>query len=181
MSHYADNGMFELFNLFTYLKPSLKNIDEEKEDVLVNVDEDTVDCFSLPAMSHREASLAEQDSNLLDSLADDESMSQNPAPSADPALKKERKRKRRSSIILHNNLTSLHITTPAQLFIYNWPVADDDDESVVDVEQKEKDRLNKAFTSNHNELFCLQEQISEFLGVKSFKRKYPGMILRGVD
>lgn len=35
--------------------------------------------------------------------------------------------------------------------------------------------------ASHRETFMVQEQIAEYLGVKSFKRKYPDLVRRPVD
>ena len=121
---------------------------------VVNADEDT---------------MADQQSSQAAAMGcDEESMMSQTATSE---VKKERKRKqRRSSMNICNNLSTLHITSASQLFVYNWP--DDSDGEPSD--ERERDRLMRVYTSNYNEIFCLQEQISEYLGVKSFKRKYPG-------
>jgi hypothetical protein len=49
------------------------------------------------------------------------------------------------------------------LFIYKWP----------QIDAKKKPETNSADTEIPD-TYLLQEQVSEYLGVKSFKRKYPG-------
>jgi hypothetical protein len=61
---------------------------------------------------------------------------------------------------------SAPIFNASQLFIYNWPAQEDADLPA-----------GVPVPIDPNEAFLLQEQISEYLGVKSFKRKYPGMYL----
>ncbi len=61
--------------------------------------------------------------------------------------------------------------------MYKWPTESENKEENEQPSAKddEEENLNKIYLSNMNDLFILQEQISEYLGVKSFKRKYPGI------
>jgi len=251
-------------------QPNLKNIEEE---VVVNVDEDTVDCFSIPSNNNNNNSKTksnhvnnsnhlnhhnnhthlnnhsnhhaaakkrteqnhtkqqEQENNnprekvLLNGNGEDEEVEVEEEESSSSAsqlitkqssidvgeetndandssnilapiattdaggekkVEKKRKQRRSSIHLMNNNLSSLHITSVAQLFVYNWPPSDstqDENKTFTDeeMEEREKDRLIKVFMSNFNEMFCLQEQFSEYLGVKSFKRKYPDIFRRFID
>jgi hypothetical protein len=73
-------------------------------------------------------------------------------------------------------LLSVQISV-AQIFVYKWPIeSENKNNSGNESEESEQEKLNKIYLSNMNDLFILQEQISEYLGVKSFKRKYPGKV-----
>lgn len=65
----------------------------------------------------------------------------------------------------------------SQIFVYKWPANETIQGATGDIDDTDQDKLDEIFLSDMNDLYVLQEQISEYLGVKSFKRKYPGMCL----
>ena len=58
------------------------------------------------------------------------------------------------------------------MFIYKWPQTESDSSN-----QETSDVTNGEIPEN----YILQEQISEYLGVKSFKRKFPDLFRRLID
>lgn len=67
----------------------------------------------------------------------------------------KKKRKRRTSLmIMMNEPVNSGFQKASSLFIYKWPIEKNADET--------------------SDTYLLQEQFSEYLGVKSFKRKFPG-------
>ncbi len=70
---------------------------------------------------------------------------------------KKTRKKRMSNYGLYNQIDGC-VTSVSQLFIYKWPLKED----------------LPADGSECQDTYILQEQISELIGVKSFKRKYPG-------
>lgn len=71
--------------------------------------------------------------------------------------------------------------TLSKLFVYKWPIEEEEEEvsskskDEEDTDENINKNLNKILVSSTiNDLYILQEQVSEYLGVKSFKRKYPG-------
>lgn len=77
-------------------------------------------------------------------------------------IKKQRK-KRASNYGLFNQIESFSGTVET-MFVYRWPQGED------------ADSLGEA-----PDTYILQEQVSEYLGVKSFKRKYPDIFRRLLD
>jgi hypothetical protein len=74
---------------------------------------------------------------------------------------KKKRKKRVSNYGLYNQIDQC-ITSAERLFIYKWPQEKSDDSEVQDT-------------------YILQEQVTEFLGVKSFKRKFPDLFRRLID
>ncbi len=68
---------------------------------------------------------------------------------------KKARKKRMSNYGLYDQIDGC-VTSVSQLFIYKWPLKED------------------LAGSDGQDTYVLQEQISELIGVKSFKRKYPG-------
>ena len=89
-------------------------------------------------------------------LNEEESQTSN-LPEQHESFKQKRKR-RTSNYGLFDQIKSCLISVE-NLFIYTWPPT------------QSQEPLKQ---SNIQETFVLQEQISEYLCVKSFKRKYPG-------
>lgn len=77
-------------------------------------------------------------------------------------IKKQRK-KRASNYGLFNQIESFSGTVET-MFVYRWPQSEDTDSQ-----------------GEAPDTYILQEQVSEYLGVKSFKRKYPDMFRRLLD
>lgn len=89
---------------------------------------------------------------------EDSQSQQEPAVTGDGKKVKKERKKRVSNYGLYNQIESC-ITSVTSLFIYKWPLKED-------LEATESDEVPDTY--------LLQEQVSELLGVKSFKRKYPG-------
>lgn len=86
-----------------------------------------------------------------------------------PKIKKQRKKR-----VSHYNLSDqIHssFNSVEHLFIYKWPQS----------EEKTDNKDNSILNSEAPDTYLLQEQISEFLGIKSFKRKYPDLSRRLID
>ena len=62
----------------------------------------------------------------------------------------------------------------SKIFVYKWPQKSGDDERDIPNEEDGGEHLE-------SDSYLLQEQISEYLGVKSFKRKYPDIFRRVPD
>lgn len=74
---------------------------------------------------------------------------------------KKKRKKRVSNYGLYDQIDQC-VTSAAGLFIYKWPQEKVEGEELPDT-------------------YLLQEQVTEFLGVKSFKRKYPDLFRRLID
>lgn len=59
------------------------------------------------------------------------------------------------------------------MFVYKWPQTES--------ESAKSDSTDAAATSEQPENYILQEQFSEYLGIKSFKRKFPDLFRRLID
>ncbi|CAF0800235.1 unnamed protein product [Brachionus calyciflorus] len=119
----------------------------------------------------------------------------------DTSNEPKKKRRKRTSIMLHHNLNlefkedGSHISV-SKLFVYKWPMTDEelDEYDFTDTKQLKKshsdptieEKINKyvnKILSNTplDDLYVLQEQFSEYLGIKSFKRKYPDVFRRLIE
>jgi uncharacterized protein YeeX (DUF496 family) len=90
------------------------------------------------------------------------------------------------------------MSSASQIFIYKWPITDEEDDQFrknfeaakrtaaaqddCSTAEEPIDPFSRIYVNtNSDDLFVLQEQISEFLDVKSFKRKYPDIERRFTD
>lgn len=78
---------------------------------------------------------------------------------------KKKRRKRTSNYGIINQIDGC-VNSVESLFVYKWPQPND---------EPDKTSVQEVDT------YILQEQISEYLGVKSFKRKYPDLFRRLID
>ncbi len=81
-------------------------------------------------------------------------------------------------------------SSAAQIFIYKWPITDEEEDqfrlSVEAARQSnspaDADPFLRIYVNTSSEdLYVLQEQVSEYLEVKSFKRKHPDIYRRFMD
>jgi hypothetical protein len=84
----------------------------------------------------------------------------------------KKKRKRRGSVMDFHDQLKTGQATVDQLFVYKWPNEESDDQETSKI---------VPFDPNDDNMYILQEQVSEYLDVKSFKRKYPDIFRRFID
>ena len=95
-------------------------------------------------------------------------------------VKVKKTKHRRKSVMVRYMDHLAACSSVAKIFVYKWPPkakkeGDDDEESD---HSDDDDEVNLATA---RDTYLLQEQISEYLGVKSFKRKYPDIFRRILD
>jgi hypothetical protein len=92
-------------------------------------------------------------------------------------IKKTKNRRKSVMVKYMDHLTAC--SSVAKIFVYKWPrkVKKDGEDDNGDEEIDTDDEEN----ADSEQQYLLQEQISEYLGVKSFKRKYPDIFRRILD
>jgi hypothetical protein len=80
------------------------------------------------------------------------------------------KKSKKQSYILNKIIYLSAEILATNLFIYTWPLPDENEENSKTLNP------NPLYDSENS--YVLQEQFSEYLGVKSFKRKYPDIYRR---
>jgi hypothetical protein len=143
----------------------------KSDSTVTQFDENSLQQVTFDLDVSQSSQSVEPNSNTVTAQLDaNENNNTNDASMGASPLKK--KRKRRGSVMdFHDQLKTGQVTVD-QLFVYKWPNEESDGQETTKI---------VPFDPNDDNMYILQEQVSEYLDVKSFKRKYPEIFRRFID
>lgn len=164
---------------FDFANRTLKEVSTTEDQHIVDIETIQEDTTTLTItfnqmLEDNDTTTQDMDSKMDTDLALTESQTQVDSSILQEVKVKKTKRKHKSIMVRYMDQL-IACSSVAKIFVYKWPQKsenpnpsdsdqDDDDDDAAEVDS-----------------YLLQEQISEYLGVKSFKRKYPDIFRRILD